>query len=130
MIVVVKPKTTTVTVSPDNTEVLVNSPIKTLAGLTDVDIGSSSQLNEGDVLEYKNGKWTNSATGASSDSSYVHNQTTASSTWTINHNLSKYPSYVVVDSANDEVEGSVTYINTQQMVLNFSASFTGKVYLN
>lgn len=61
---------------------------------------------------------------------YVHNQETALIQWTITHNLGKFPSVSVVDSANDEVIGEVTYIDTNSLIIKFTAAFSGKAYLN
>jgi hypothetical protein len=61
---------------------------------------------------------------------YVHTQTVAAAVWTIVHNLGKYPSVSIVDSANDEVIGEVRYTNTNQVVVTFSAAFSGKAFLN
>lgn len=64
------------------------------------------------------------------DKNFVFNQQEASDTWTINHTLNKFPSVSVVDSAGDIVIGNVTYNSTSQIILTFSASFSGKAYLN
>lgn len=61
---------------------------------------------------------------------YVFTQSTPATTWTINHDLGKYPSVNIVDSANDEVIGEVNYTSTSQIVLRFSAAFSGKAFLN
>jgi len=61
---------------------------------------------------------------------YVFVQSTPSATWTINHDLNKYPSVSIVDSANDEVIGEVHYTSTTQVVITFSAAFSGKAFLN
>lgn len=63
-------------------------------------------------------------------SGYVFTQGTPSATWTINHNLGKYPSINVVDESNDEVVGAVNYTNNNQIVVTFSAAFSGKAFLN
>jgi hypothetical protein len=68
--------------------------------------------------------------GVGADLNYLHDQAAASDTWTITHNLSKYPSVTVVDTAGDEVEGAVNYISANQLVVTFSAAFSGKAYLN
>lgn len=68
--------------------------------------------------------------GAGSDLSYAHEQASASDLWTIVHNLGKYPSVTVVDSANDECEGSVNHISPNQLVISFSAAFSGRAFLN
>lgn len=60
---------------------------------------------------------------------YVHNQTIAASTWNITHNLGGKPSVTVVDSANTEVVGDVTYNSETSITLNFTGSFSGYAYL-
>lgn len=67
---------------------------------------------------------------AGSDRYYRHDQTSAASTWTITHMLDKYPSVTIVDSAGDEVEGSVNHISTSTLEITFSAPFSGRAYLN
>lgn len=64
------------------------------------------------------------------DNFYEHVQASASDTWVVQHNLFKYPSVAVVDSAGDEVEGSVHYDSNTQLTITFSAPFSGKAYLN
>ena len=53
-----------------------------------------------------------------------------SSTAIWSKNLGKFPSVSVVDSANDEVIGEVTYIDTNSLTIKFTAAFSGKAYLN
>jgi hypothetical protein len=61
---------------------------------------------------------------------YVHIQSIPATVWTIDHNLGKYPAVSIVDSANDEVMSEVNYTSTNQVVLTFSAAFSGKAFLN
>lgn len=68
--------------------------------------------------------------GTGSDLHYTHDQMVASATWNIVHNLNKYPSVAVVDSAGSEVEGSVMYVTPNRVIVEFSAAFGGKAYLN
>ena len=63
-------------------------------------------------------------------SGYVFTQGTPASVWTINHNLGKYPAINVVDETNTEVVGEVNYTNNNQIVVTFSAAFSGKAFLN
>lgn len=70
------------------------------------------------------------ASPGTGDSSHVHNQSVPSAEWTVDHNLGKWPSVSVVDSANDLVEGEVKYINPNRVILNFSAPFTGRAFIN
>jgi hypothetical protein len=69
-------------------------------------------------------KWVNSEWG------YVHTQTSPSLNWTITHNLNKYPSVTIVDSAGTVVEGDIAYSNTNAVVVTFSSTFSGKAYFN
>lgn len=61
---------------------------------------------------------------------YIHTQSTPSATWTVTHNMGKNPSVSIVDSSGDEVEGEVTYVSTNQLIITFSAPFSGVAYLN
>lgn len=61
---------------------------------------------------------------------YTHTQYSASSEWTINHNLNRYPSVTVVDSAGTKAYGDVTYIDADTLTVSFNAPFSGTAYLN
>ena len=64
------------------------------------------------------------------DKNYIHTQSSASATWTVTHNLNKFPSVTVVDSANNVVMGAVEMINLNSITITFTASFSGKAYIN
>lgn len=71
------------------------------------------------------------AGGGGGDKTYVFvSPTPAVNVWTVTHNLDKYPSVSVVDSANTVVFGQVDYINTNQLTITFLFAFTGKAYMN
>lgn len=70
------------------------------------------------------------STPGTGDSNYVHPQSSPSALWTVNHGLGKFPSVSVVDSANDEVEGSVRHISVNQLTITFSAPFSGRAFIN
>lgn len=61
---------------------------------------------------------------------HIHNQPTPSAQWTITHNLGKYPSVSVVDTANNEVIGEIEYLTDTNLTIRFSAPFSGKAFLN
>ncbi len=65
-----------------------------------------------------------------SDKTYLHVQTTASNTWVIPHNLNKYPSVSVIDSAGNEVDGDVIYNSVNQITIVFKGAFKGSATLN
>jgi len=60
---------------------------------------------------------------------HVHTQGAPSTTWTITHALGGYPSVTVVDSSKTVVFGEVSYTSTAQVVVNFTAAFSGYAYL-
>jgi len=64
------------------------------------------------------------------DKTYRHVQSVSSDTWTINHNLNKYASVTVQDSAGSIVIGEITYNNKNTITLTFSGAFSGEAHLN
>lgn len=61
---------------------------------------------------------------------YVHVQNEASDIWIVDHQMGRYPSVTVVDSAGTMVFGEVVYDNENQVTITFTAAFSGKAYLN
>lgn len=74
-------------------------------------------------------EWLNSLSGAGKET-FIHLQTTPSSTWIVNHTLNKYPSVVIVDGTGHQVIGDIAYLSNNELLVSFSKQFTGKVYLN
>tara|TARA_R100000657_G_C4595879_1_gene53262 strand:- start:129 stop:584 length:456 start_codon:yes stop_codon:yes gene_type:complete len=70
------------------------------------------------------------ASNISGDKNFVFTQDIASDTWVINHNLNKFPSVSVVNSADLTVYGNVEYDTLNQVTVTFNAPFTGKAFLN
>lgn len=68
--------------------------------------------------------------GVSLDANFVYTQTSPSAVWTINHNLNKYPSVTIVDSADNMVIGEVFYNSLNQVTLTFAGAFSGKAFIN
>ena len=69
------------------------------------------------------------------DITYTHNQSSTSDTLTITHNLNRFPSVTVVDSADTIVYGTVVYNSANQLTITFfegssALAFQGKAYLN
>lgn len=64
------------------------------------------------------------------DANYIHTQSVAATTWTVTHNLNKYPAVMIVDSANSVVIGSINYLSLNSLEVELSALSTGKVYCN
>jgi hypothetical protein len=61
---------------------------------------------------------------------FVFTQGIPATTWNIQHNLGKFPSVSVINNNNVIINGEVTYIDNNNVQLNFSAGFSGKAYLN
>lgn len=64
------------------------------------------------------------------DKHFTFVQSAASATWNITHNLGKFPSVSIVDSANTIVHGDINYTSENALTITFSAAFGGKAYLN
>ena len=64
------------------------------------------------------------------DKTFIFEQGVASSVWVIHHNLDKYPSVSVVDSAGNEIIAEVTYDDTNTCTVVMAGEQKGKAYLN
>ena len=69
------------------------------------------------------------------DITFTHNQSTTSATWIVTHNLNRFPSVTVVDSADTIVHGTVVYNTNKKLTITFfeesdALAFQGKAYLN
>jgi hypothetical protein len=97
-------------------------------------ISSTTETNI--VVVDSNGKVSFNNTGTDSngdnilDKHHTHDQSVSSNQWTVTHNLNKYPSVQVIDSAGSFCIGQITHNSVNQLTLDFNASFTGKAYLN
>ena len=65
-----------------------------------------------------------------SRSRFVHDQASASSTWSITHNMKFFPNVSIVDTALSKVIGEVVYTSENALTVTFSQSFAGKAYLS
>tara|TARA_R100001463_G_scaffold7998_2_gene25085 strand:- start:3448 stop:4155 length:708 start_codon:yes stop_codon:yes gene_type:complete len=70
------------------------------------------------------------------DKTYAHHQNNASNTWTINHNLAKFPSVSIKFSSSDNVYtnvgafAGVVYTDENNLTINLAAAESGYAYLN
>lgn len=69
-------------------------------------------------------------TATVSSKTYIHEQGIASDTWIINHNLNKYPSVTIVDSAGNKFFAQVNYTDENNCTVYMNGATTGKAYLN
>lgn len=81
----------------------------------------------GVVLE---GDKTNEELFIVNDKHFEYRQLTPSAVWEVEHNLDKYPSVSIVDSAGTMVMGDVEYINSNKVLLLFQSAFSGKAFFN
>jgi len=61
---------------------------------------------------------------------YIFNQLTPLSVWTISHNMGNHPSVSVVDSSGNVVIGDIEYIDSNNITITFGSAFGGIAYLN
>jgi len=70
------------------------------------------------------------ASQAGGDLNFTYTQSSAAAVWNITHNLGKFPSVSILDSAGTNVIGQVDYTNDNELILTFTAAFAGVAYLN
>ncbi len=74
--------------------------------------------------------WTVTMVPNSSVPTTVFNQIISSATWSIGHNLNKFPSVTVTDSIDRIIVGDVSYVDANNITISFTAPFSGQVFLN
>ncbi|RKZ88576.1 MAG: hypothetical protein DRQ39_02210 [Gammaproteobacteria bacterium] len=82
------------------------------------------------TYQWVSGAWVDFVGGSGGDKTYIHTQGTASATWTVTHGLGKRTSVTVVDTGSNTVEGDVLHVDNDNVVLTFSAPFTGQAFFN
>jgi hypothetical protein len=101
-------------------------------------VSNNIQIKNGDTINVSStsGSSTNvtisgvSAASSSGDKNYEHDQSSASATWVVNHNLGKKASVSVVDSAGTLILCEVEYNSDSQITLTFDSPTAGKAYFN
>lgn len=114
------------------------TPLRTKQAILANKSGGSSGTSNYNDLENKpkinnvtlEGNKTSSELGLTGDKDFVYLKSIPDSIWEITHNLDKYPSVTVVDSAGSVVIGDITYTSKSSLTVTFSAAFSGKAYLN
>ena len=64
------------------------------------------------------------------DKNFVFTQAVASATWTVQHNLNKFPSCTMVLSTGQQGYGDVTFIDENNLTITFASAESGKAYIN
>ena len=63
--------------------------------------------------------------GGSSGVACTHSQVSATTLWTINHNLGFRPSVSILDAGGNEIEADVVHTGTNQLVIHFAVPVAG-----
>jgi len=67
--------------------------------------------------------------GPATNTTVVHDQSSASATWTITHNQGRYPAIDIIDSAGNHVIGDIKHNSVNQAVATFDNAFAGKAII-
>ena len=120
-----------------NTTYTITSTVDAIKNIADIDLTDSDGAKT--TVKLKGGTGitltqpaSNEITIASlnDDANFVFTQGIPSATWNITHNLGKFPSVSVVDTADQLMYGDTEYFNENSLTITFSAPFSGKAYLN
>lgn len=68
--------------------------------------------------------------GGGGDKTFVFDQPTPATVWYINHNLNKFCSVTIVDSAKTVWIGQVQYVDANNCVVSFNIAVSGYAYCN
>lgn len=95
------------------------------------DTGYGFRDNAG-TIQFKNsgGTWANLGPGGGGSDANFTQAFTGVSSVVVTHNLGKYPSPIIFDSAGDEVEGDIRHDSVNQLTVTFNNSNTGTVICN
>lgn len=63
--------------------------------------------------------------GPAGSGAYVHVQSTASTTWIINHNMGFRPSVELLDTGSQEIDGEIAHPSTNQTVVTLNPASAG-----
>lgn len=63
--------------------------------------------------------------GPAGSGAYIHTQSTAASTWTINHNMGFRPAVELLDSGSQEIDGEITHPTVNQTVVMLNPASAG-----
>ena len=67
---------------------------------------------------------------ARANETYTFAQASASATWTVQHNLDKFPSVTMVLSTGQKGYGDIVYIDENNLTITFASAESGKAYMN
>ena len=93
-------------------------------------VQGQTALNPTKVSELDNDAGYLTSSDVVQDKNFVYEWSTPETTLTIAHNLNKFPSVSIVDTAGSEIIGDVTYLDTNRVAITFSAATRGKAFFN
>ncbi len=67
--------------------------------------------------------------GTGTGASYVHNQTSAASTWSIVHNLATKPAVTLIDPTGKELHAEISWPNNSTVTVTHAQPYSGTAYL-
>ena len=67
---------------------------------------------------------------ARANETYTFVQASASATWTVQHNLDKFPSVTMALSTGQKGYGDIVYIDENNLTITFASAESGKAYMN
>ena len=68
--------------------------------------------------------------GAGDDKTFRHIQGTPSTTWTVTHNLGKYPAVTLFDSSGREFKAQIDHVSDNQLTVTLGAALSGEANCN
>ena len=111
-------------VAPSSVSLGYNYPGGSSTNIIDVNAGGCvTRINLNPTVNINN-------TSTGSTAQFVYQQTTASSTWTINHGLGFIPNAYTVDNTGKNIIGTVDSSTVTTLVISFSKPVSGYAYLS
>jgi hypothetical protein len=122
-------------VTPDGVQTLTNKTIdadkNTLKNIGLDELEDGLVLQEvGNVDTASADKLVSQMAVAKAVDTFIFDQAVPSDTWVISHDLNKYPSVTVTDSAGTQFMAQVEYNSRNQLTVYLNGATTGKAYLN
>jgi hypothetical protein len=111
-------------VAPSSVSLGYNYPGGNSQNIIDVNAGGCiTRINLNPTVNINN-------TSTGSNSQFVYQQTTASTTWTINHGLGFIPNVYTIDNAGVNIIGTIDSSTVTTLVISFSKPVSGYAYLS
>lgn len=104
----------------------ITAPSNSLGSNGDTYIYSTANL----IYTKVGGVWTNAQEIASKANwSYTYEQQSNATVWNVTHNLGYNPSVDIIDYGSNNIEGDISYTNTNSLTITLSIPASGYAYL-